>query len=52
MENVNKTPAILVLFAWLLVGIPWAWGVTQLWKNARTLFQSPPPAAAAPAVKK
>jgi hypothetical protein len=49
MEQVKKTPVALVALAWLLVGIPWGWGVTQLWKNAQKLFQSPPPAAAAPA---
>ena len=41
----KKTPAVLVLFAWLLVGTPWAWGVTQLWKNAKKLFIATPPAA-------
>ena len=45
MDQVKKTPAVLVLLAWLFVGLPWAWGVDQLWKNARKLFQSPPPAA-------
>ena len=43
-ENVRKTPALLVLLAWLFVGLPWTWGVTQLWKNASKLFQSPPAA--------
>ncbi len=38
----KKTPAVLILLAWLFVGVPWAWGVTQLWKNARKLFQAPP----------
>lgn len=47
MENVKKTPVILVLLAWMFVGIPWAWGITQLWKNASKLFQSSPPAASA-----
>ncbi len=41
--QVKKTPVVLVLLAWLFVGLPWTWGVTQLWKNARKLFQSPPP---------
>jgi hypothetical protein len=52
MENQNKkTPAVLVALAWLFVGVPWGWGVTQLWKNARKLFQSPPAATApAPAI--
>jgi hypothetical protein len=46
MQTVKRTPAILVLLAWLFVGIPWAWGVGQLWKNAQKLFQSPPPVTA------
>ncbi|HEY2390552.1 MAG TPA: hypothetical protein VGK22_05220 [Candidatus Angelobacter sp.] len=41
--QVKKTPAVLVLGAWLFVGVPWGWGIVQLWKNARKLFQSPPP---------
>jgi hypothetical protein len=48
MDQVKKTPVALVALAWLLVGIPWGWGVAQLWKNAQKLFQSPP-AATAPA---
>ena len=44
MDQVKKTPVVLVLFAWLLVGTPWAWGVTQLWKNAKKLFIATPPA--------
>ncbi|HEV7551373.1 MAG TPA: hypothetical protein VGP65_06815 [Candidatus Angelobacter sp.] len=43
MDQVKKTPVVLVALAWLFVGLPWTWGVTQLWKNARKLFQSPPP---------
>jgi hypothetical protein len=60
--QIKKTPVVLVLLAWLFVGVPWGWGITQLWKNARKLFQSPPaatmsvalsntPAAAAPSSK-
>ncbi len=52
MEQVKKTPAILILLAWLFVGLPWAWGITQLWKNAQKLFQLPAPAATAPASTK
>ncbi|HET9837031.1 MAG TPA: hypothetical protein VFR84_02270 [Candidatus Angelobacter sp.] len=50
MDRVKKTPVVLIALAWLFVGVPWAWGVGQLWKNAQKLFVSPPkPAAAAPA---
>jgi len=48
VDQVKKTPVALIALAWLFVGLPWAWGVTQLWKNAQKLFQSPP-AATAPA---
>lgn len=44
MEQSKKTPAVLVLLAWVFIGVPWGWGITQLWKNARKLFQSPPAA--------
>jgi len=46
MEQVKKTSVILVILAWLFVGIPGAWGIAQAWKNAKKLFQSPPPASA------
>jgi hypothetical protein len=57
MENqIKKTPVMLVVLAWLFVGVPWGWGIAQLWKNAQMLFQSPPavtkpvvPSTAAPA---
>ena len=48
MDNVKKTPVVLIALAWLFVGLPWAWGVQQLWKNAQKLFEAPP-AATAPA---
>jgi hypothetical protein len=46
MEQVKKTPVILVMLAWLFVGIPGAWGIAQTWKNAKKLFQSAPTAPA------
>ncbi len=46
MAETKKTPAILILLAWLFVCIPAGWGVSQTWKNAQKLFQSPPPATA------
>lgn len=48
MEQVRKTPIVLVILAWLFVGIPGTWGIAQTWKNARKLFQSAP-AVPAPA---
>jgi hypothetical protein len=42
MNQYKKTPVVLVILAWLFVGLPWGWGVMQLWKNAKKLFQSPP----------
>jgi hypothetical protein len=45
-DRIKRTPVVLVVLAWLFVGLPWTWGVTQLWKNARKLFQSPPAATA------
>jgi hypothetical protein len=45
-DQVQQTPVVLVLGAWLFVGVPWGWGVVQLWKNASKLFQSPPAATA------
>ena len=35
-----------LLLAWLVVGVPAAWGVTQTFKQSLKLFQSPPPPAA------
>lgn len=43
MEQVKKTPVILVILAWLFVGVPATWGIAQTWRNARKLFQSAPP---------
>ena len=45
-----STPPALVLFAWLVVGVPAAWGVEQTVKKALPLFRNAPaPAAKAPA---
>jgi hypothetical protein len=47
-ENAKKSSAAMILFAWLLVGIPLGWGVYNTALNSQKLFQSPP-AAIAPA---
>lgn len=44
MKTEHKTPAAVILIAWLVVGVPLAWGVSQTWKNAAKLFSAPPPA--------
>lgn len=38
-SGVKNTPAIAVAFAWLLVGIPLAWGVYQTFIKSLALFQ-------------
>jgi hypothetical protein len=41
-ESSSETPASsagLILFAWLFVGIPLAWGVTQTIIKSMALFQ-------------
>jgi hypothetical protein len=50
MANASKSSPALIALAWLLVGIPLAWGVYKSGLNAVKLFQ-PPPATAAPAAK-
>jgi hypothetical protein len=42
----TKTSPFLVVAAWLIVGIPAAWGVYNTALNAKKLFVTPPPAAA------
>jgi hypothetical protein len=43
----TKTSPLLVAAAWLIVGIPAAWGVYNTALNAKKLFVTPPPAAPA-----
>jgi hypothetical protein len=38
----KKTPATLILFAWLVVGIPAGWGVYNTVLNAKKLFATAP----------
>ncbi|HMB94760.1 MAG TPA: hypothetical protein VKK61_01840 [Tepidisphaeraceae bacterium] len=47
----TNTPGILILAAWLFVGIPLVWGVSQTFKNALNLFKSSPQQAAATTTK-
>jgi hypothetical protein len=49
-HETKKSPATLILFAWLLVGIPLGWGVYNTLLNSMKLFQSPTvPASPSPA---
>jgi len=43
-SNVKKTPAIAILAAWLIVGVPATWGIYNTALNAKKLF-TPAPAA-------
>jgi len=36
------TSPLLLIVAWLIVGIPAAWGVTQTVKRSMDLFKAPP----------
>ncbi|HEY4010343.1 MAG TPA: hypothetical protein VGM11_09355 [Acidobacteriaceae bacterium] len=49
-ETKGSSPALIAL-AWILVGVPLAWGVYRSALNAVKLFQ-PQPAATAPASPK
>jgi hypothetical protein len=46
-ENTKKSPPAMILAAWVLVGVPLAWGVYNTLLNSMKLFQAP--AASAPA---
>jgi hypothetical protein len=49
VENTKKSSGVLILFAWLIVGIPLGWGVYNTVLSSMKLFQAPPIPAAAPA---
>jgi hypothetical protein len=38
----GSSQVLLLVFAWLVVGIPAAWGVTQTVKQSLNLFRAPP----------
>jgi hypothetical protein len=42
--DIKKTPAAAILVAWLIVGIPAAWGIYNTALNAKKIFAAPPPA--------
>jgi hypothetical protein len=41
-ENTKKSSPGMILFAWLLVGVPLAWGVYNTALNSEKLFQAAP----------
>jgi hypothetical protein len=45
----KKSSAGLIALAWLLVGLPFSWGIYKSGLNVVKLFNPPPAAAAAPA---
>jgi hypothetical protein len=40
-ESAKKSSGALILFAWLIVGIPLSWGVYNTLLNSMKLFQAP-----------
>jgi len=41
-ENHSTTNPLLIAVAWIVVGVPLAWGVTQTGKTSFSLFRHPP----------
>jgi len=46
-QRTPRTPPLLLIVAWLVVGIPAAWGVSQTVMRSMDLFVTPAPTAAA-----
>ena len=46
-----RTSPLLVVVAWLVVGLPAAWGVSQTVMRSLDLFRSPPPPASQPVTR-
>lgn len=42
-ENIQKSSAAMILFAWLLVSVPLGWGVYNTLLSSIKLFQAVPP---------
>jgi hypothetical protein len=49
-ENTAKSSLALILFAWLLVGIPLGWGVYNTLLSSMKLFQATPTQTTTPTV--
>ena len=51
MTDQSKSSPVVILLAWIFVGIPLSWGVYNTVRNSMKLFQNPAPPAHACAVK-
>ena len=47
--NTKKSSPAMILAAWVLVGVPLAWGVYNTLLNSMKLFQAPATSTATPA---
>jgi hypothetical protein len=47
--NTKKSSPAMILAAWVLVGVPLAWGVYNTLLNSMKLFQAPAASTATPA---
>lgn len=45
MNEESKSSAVVILLAWVFVGIPLSWGVYNTVRNSMKLFQNPAPPA-------
>lgn len=48
-ENTRTSSSAMILFAWLLVGLPLGWGVYNTLLSSQKLFQNAPSQTTAPA---
>jgi hypothetical protein len=48
-ENIKKSSPAMILFAWLLVGVPLGWGIYNTLLNSMKLFQPAPAHVIVPA---
>jgi len=39
-ENIKKSPVVVIVLAWLLVGIPLGWGVYNTLLSSMNLFRA------------
>jgi hypothetical protein len=46
VDNPKESSVAMLVFSWLLVGLPLAWGVYNTVLNSQKLFQTPPTQAA------